>query len=113
MSNNANQPQTDDAVLGGQSPPPTSLPQCPVCKTEYIEGEVNRCSVCNWDLTPCPKAFAEKHNAQLAWAKEMWVNFQAEEKQLQALQSQLEEVKQEKARFEGAVLHRLEKLEQA
>ena len=113
MSNNPNQPQTDDAVLGGQSPSPTSLPQCPVCKTEYIEGEVNRCSVCNWDLISCPEAFVEKHNAQLAWAREMWVNFQAEEKQLQALQSQLEEVKQKKARFEGAVLHRLEKLEQA
>jgi archaellum component FlaC len=112
MTNKPNQPQTNDAVLGGQSSP-TSLSQCPVCKTEYTQGEVNRCSICNWDLTPCPEAFVEKHNAQLAWAREMWINFQAQEKQLHASQSQLEDVKQDKARFEGEVLHRLEQLEQA
>ncbi len=112
MSNKPNQPQTNDAVLGGQSSF-ASLSQCPVCKTEYNQGKVNRCSVCNWDLTPCPEAFVEKHNAQLAWAREMWINLQAQEKQLQASQSQLEEAKQEKARFEGEVLHRLEQLEQA
>ena len=55
----------------------------------------------------------EKHNAQLAWAREMWINLQAQEKQLYASKSQLEEVKQDKARFEGEVLHRLEQLEQA
>jgi archaellum component FlaC len=43
----------------------------------------------------------------------MWINLQAQDKQLQASQSQLEEAKQEKARFEGEVLHRLEQLEQA
>jgi archaellum component FlaC len=112
MSKNPNQPQTNDAVLGGQSSP-TSLSQCPVCKTEDNQGKANRCSVCNWDLTPCPEAFVEKHNAQLAWAREMWINFQAQEKQLHASQSQLEEAKQEKVRFEGEVLHRLEQLEQA
>jgi hypothetical protein len=112
MSKNLNQPQTNDAVLGRQSSF-ASLSQCPVCETEYTQGEVNRCSVCNWDLTPCPEAFVEKHNAQLAWAREMWINFQAQEKQLHASQSQLEEVKQDKARFEGEVLHRLEQLEQA
>lgn len=111
MSKNLNQPKTNDAVLGGQSSP-TSLSQCPVCKTEYTQSEVNRCSVCNWDLKPCPEAFVERHNAQLAWAREMWINFQAQEKQLYASQSQLEEVKQEKARFEGEVLQRLEQLEQ-
>lgn len=112
MSKNLNQPQTNDAVLGGQSSP-TSLSQCPVCKTEYTQSEVNRCSVCNWDLKPCPEAFVERHNAQLAWAREMWINFQVQEKQFHTSQSQLEEVKQEKARFEGKVLHRLEQLEQA
>jgi len=112
MSKNPNQPQTNDAVLGGQSSP-TSLSQCPVCKTEYTKGEGNRCSVCNWDLIPCPEAFVERHNAQLAWAREMWINLQAQEKQLYASKSQLEEVKQDKARFEGEVLHRLEQLEQA
>jgi archaellum component FlaC len=112
MSKNPNQPHTNDAVLGGKSSS-TSLSECPVCKTECDQGKANRCSVCNWDLTPCPEAFVEKHNAQLAWAREMWINLQAQEKQLHASQSQLEEVKQDKARFEGEVLHRLEQLEQA
>jgi hypothetical protein len=111
MSKNPNKPQTNDVVLGGQSSP-TSLSQCPICKTEYTKGKVNRCSFCNWDLTPCPETFVKKYNAQLAWTREMWINFQAQEKQLHASQSQLEEVKQDKARFEGEVLHRLEALEQ-
>src|SRR5919202_766716 len=112
MSKNPKKPQTNDVVLGGQSSP-TSLSQCPICKTEYTKGKVNRCSFCNWDLTPCPETFVKKYNAQLAWTREMWINFQAQEKQFHASQSQLEEVKQDKARFEGEVLHRLEKLEQA
>ncbi len=112
MIKKPNKPQTNDAVLGGQSPSSAST-QCPICKSEYIKGKVNRCSVCNWDLTPYPEALAERQNAQLAWAREMWINLQAQEKQLHAEQSQREEVKQEKARFEGEVLHRLEKLEQA
>jgi len=111
MSKNPNQPQTNDAVLGGKSSS-TSLSECPVCKTECDQGKVNRCSVCNWDLTPCPEAFVKKHNAQLAWAREMWINLQAQEKQFHASQTQLEEVKQDKARFEGEVLYRLEQLEQ-
>lgn len=60
------------------------MSQCPVCKTEYTEGEVNRCSICNWDLTRCPEAFVERQNVQLAWAREMWVKFQALQKQLAA-----------------------------
>jgi archaellum component FlaC len=43
----------------------------------------------------------------------MWINLHAQEKQFHASQSQLEEAKQDKARFEGEVLHRLEQLEQA
>lgn len=111
MNNNPHQPDTDDVVLSGKSSSPILLPTCPVCKTEYIEGEVNRCFICNWDLTPCPKALMEKHNAQLAWAREMWMKFQVQEKQLHASQFQVEEVEQEKARFEGEVLYRLNQLE--
>jgi len=55
---------------------------CPVCQAEYTKSEVNLCFVCNWDLTPCPAAFLEKQNIQVVWAKEMWVKFQALEKQL-------------------------------
>lgn len=114
MSNNPNQPQADAAaaVLGGQLPSQVSQSQCPVCQTEYTQGELNHCSVCNWDLTSGSETLVERDNAQLAWAREMWVNFKTQEKLLQTSPSQLEEVKQEKARFEGAILQRLKKLEE-
>lgn len=81
MSNKPNKPQTNNAVLDGQSSP-ISLSQCPVCKTEYTQSEVNRCSVCNWDLTACPEAFLDRQNVQVAWARDMWVKLQTQQKQL-------------------------------
>jgi uncharacterized protein (DUF697 family) len=81
MSNKPNQLQTNDGVLGRQSSL-ASLSQCPVCKTEYTQSEVNRCSVCNWDLTPCPEAFLDRQNVQVGWAREIWVKLQVQEKQL-------------------------------
>jgi len=59
MSKNPNQPQINDALLGEQSSL-ASLYQCPVCKIEYTQSEVNRCSTCNWDLTLCSEGFVEK-----------------------------------------------------
>lgn len=56
--------------------------QCPVCQTEYIEGEVSCCFVCNWDLTPCPETFVERQNVYIAWAREIWIKFQTPQKQL-------------------------------
>lgn len=57
------------------------MSQCPVCQTEYTKSEVNRCSVCDWDLTPCPEAFLDKQNIQVSWAKNMWVKFHALQEQ--------------------------------
>ncbi|MEP0779178.1 GUN4 domain-containing protein [Microcoleus sp. ZQ-A2] len=81
MSNKPNQSQTNDAVLGGQLSL-ASLSHCPVCKTEYTYSEVNCCSLCNWDLTACPEAFLDRQNIQVAWARDMWVKLQTQEKQL-------------------------------
>lgn len=65
--------------------------QCPVCDTEYMEGETQRCSVCGWDLIPPPdskyskvgKAFLEKQKVQLDWARKMWVRYQAIAQEMQ------------------------------
>lgn len=43
---------------------------------------MNCCSVCDWDLTPCPAAFVERQNVQITWAREIWVKLQALQKQL-------------------------------
>jgi len=56
---------------------------CPICQSEYVEGKVNLCSTCGWDLTPypltfagqIPEAFLEKEQAKLAWAKQIWSRF--------------------------------------
>lgn len=60
---------------------------CPVCDTEYLEGENPRCSRCGWDLTPVPgspssklrKAFLSKQQTQIDWARKMWVRHQMQE----------------------------------
>lgn len=110
MNEKSNQLPTDNTLHDGQTPSLTS--QCPVCKTDYTVAEENQCALCNWDFSPCPEAFVERYNSQLAWAKELWLNFQIHEQQLHESHSQLAEVKQEQARFEGKILYRLEQLEQ-
>jgi WD40 repeat protein len=88
---------------------------CPVCQTEFREDNVERCSVCGWDLTPypltfpgqIPDAFVEKERAKLVWAKEMWAKFQA-----QLLKQELKE----RQRFQedmDRILTRLEQQEKA
>lgn len=57
---------------------------CPVCDTEYLEEEHQRCSRCGWDLTPVPgspssklrKAFLAKQQIQIDWARKMWMRHQ-------------------------------------
>jgi len=56
--------------------------ECPICQTEYTEGELSCCFVCDWDLTPCPEAFVERQNVHIAWAREIWIKFQALQQQL-------------------------------
>lgn len=58
------------------------MPHCPVCQTEYTQGEVSCCLVCDWDLTPCPEDFVERQNVHIAWAREIWIKFQVLQQQL-------------------------------
>lgn len=95
------------------------MPECPVCQTEYVEPQVERCSTCFWDLTPypmtfagqIPQAFLEKERAKIAWAKEQWARSQPQLSQLQSnqeaneekahLQAQLEQSKQALLQFQS------------
>ncbi|MCT7984253.1 GUN4 domain-containing protein [Laspinema sp. A4] len=57
---------------------------CPICDTDYLEGEHQRCSRCGWDLTPVPgspsskfrKAFLAKQQIQIDWGRKMWMRHQ-------------------------------------
>lgn len=89
------------------------MSQCPVCQAEYIE-EIERCYVCDWDLTPypltftgqIPEGFLNKEKAKLAWARKIWAKSQ----------SQLQQLDQEKAQFQkylAQILAKLDHLNQA
>jgi hypothetical protein len=52
------------------------MSNCPVCQTEYTEEEIISCSVCCWDLTPCPEDFLERQDSHTAWATKMWIKLQ-------------------------------------
>lgn len=119
------------------------MPQCPVCDREYIEGETQRCNGCGWDVTPTPgskyskvrKAFVEKQQIQLDWARKMWVRYQIQKEELHQkqmpenntepqvgsrlesrfdeLRSQLDRAKEERAYLQSQldwVLYRLEQV---
>ncbi|WP_413161112.1 GUN4 domain-containing protein [Capilliphycus salinus ALCB114379] len=53
---------------------------CPVCQNEYQPEMVSFCSVCGWDLTPCPPAFQQRQSLQEAWARQVWEKLQDLEK---------------------------------
>lgn len=81
------------------------ITQCPVCQTEYMEGQVNFCFTCGWDLTPypltfagqVPEAFLEKEQAKIAWAREMWAKSHS---QLSAGQLKLERLNEERSQLQ-------------
>ncbi len=96
------------------------MTQCPVCQTEYVE-QVNYCSICGWDLTPypptlgqVPSAFLEKEQAKIAWAREMWAKSQSHLSEFQSkLQSQLEQLKQEREKLQFQLSQAQSQLEES
>ncbi|MBW4596216.1 MAG: hypothetical protein KME46_25760 [Brasilonema angustatum HA4187-MV1] len=87
------------------------MKNCPVCNSEYTEGEVT-CQICCWDLTPypltfvgqLPDAYISKEKVKLNWAREIWVKHQ----QLPALSAaEITQLQQEKTRLEK-VIHQIQ-----
>jgi hypothetical protein len=98
------------------------MPNCPVCDTEYLEGSVEFCSICGWDLTPhsqrskVAKAYLNKEQNQANWARQMWElarNQKGWEIKFDELQSQLQQGAIERSYLQSQlewVLYRLEQL---
>jgi len=69
---------------------------CPVCNQEYVEGTVNFCTNCGWDLKAyplvlgkIPELFLEKERAKLEWARQIWAEKQKQNQQGQRCEEQL------------------------
>jgi hypothetical protein len=49
--------------------------QCPICESEYVEGAVNQCSTCGWDLKQyslTPEGLMAAQPSKITWAREIW-----------------------------------------
>jgi formylglycine-generating enzyme required for sulfatase activity len=106
--------------------------QCPVCQTKYVAGQIDRCSICNWDLNSYPLImglipdFLQKEQAKADWAKRLWAASKLQQEQIQelqlqlnlankkelALQSQLEKAHLELTLQEAALKHQQPQLDQ-
>ncbi|EAW35078.1 dynamin family protein [Lyngbya sp. PCC 8106] len=69
---------------------------CPVCSKEYVEGTVNFCTACGWDLKAyplilggIPQEIVEKEQAKLKWAREKWAEKQQQNQHQQRLEDQI------------------------
>lgn len=78
---------------------------CPICQTEYIEGQLKDCPTCGWDLQPYPQTFSgqiptvflEKEQAKIAWVQQWYVKTQRYLEQLKESQLQVEQLSLELA----------------
>ncbi|MEA5467417.1 hypothetical protein [Spirulina sp. 06S082] len=80
--------------------------ECPVCKTTYVKGKVQRCHVCGWELSSSCLSIVGplrvEHQISVsslekiqAWAHYMWSTQQAQKEQVAKLQRQLNNAQQE------------------
>jgi formylglycine-generating enzyme required for sulfatase activity len=73
------------------------MPRCPVCQNRYASGRDKHCPICGWDLQTHPfyltmvPEVAQKENARLAWAIELWSKFKLQQEQLKQAQKQIQE----------------------
>ncbi len=59
------------------------MAKCPICYTAYIEGTIENCPVCDWNLKSYllpttgkyRQAFLAKEQAHLDWARKMWQKY--------------------------------------
>lgn len=100
------------------------MSECPVCSA-IILAEINRCSVCGWDLTPPPSERSstevQQEQTRLQWARQMWTRVQTPTgaraetgliASLQSLQEQLQQAAVERAHLQSQLDWALYRLEQ-
>lgn len=84
-----------------------AMSQCPVCQTAYVEGKIERCSVCQWELKPYPMLVGlipeviQQEKAKLAWAKKSWAVLKLQQQQLNQVQLQLKQVNESHLHLES------------
>lgn len=74
--------------------------ECPVCGTEYVEGEDTFCQTCGWDVTPIPvshtpelaEAVSQHDRTKLFWARKMWEQAKETESTLKQLEWKLADI---------------------
>ncbi|MFB2973246.1 hypothetical protein ACE1CD_30150 [Aerosakkonema sp. BLCC-F183] len=85
------------------------MAQCPVCQREYVEGQVNFCTTCGWDLSQysltfnIPNEWAKKEESRIIWAKQIWARSQSDLEKARRSQSQLENIGQTRSQLESQV----------
>ena len=65
------------------------MPRCPVCRTKYVVGKVDNCSLCGWNLQPyslvvglVPEVML-KEQTRLEWAQALWASVKFYREQIQ------------------------------
>lgn len=108
------------------------MPRCPVCRTKYVVGKVDNCSLCGWNLQPyslvvglVPEVML-KEQTRLEWAQALWASVKFYREQIQQFQlklkdteqttvqlrSELEQVKQTRDQFQTNLLYQSERVNQ-
>lgn len=83
-----------------------AMSQCPVCQTAYVESEIERCSVCQWELKPYPflmgliPEVSNQEKAKLEWARKSWAASKLQLQQVNQFQLQLKQAKQKEVRLQ-------------
>lgn len=53
------------------------MSQCPICQTDYIEGEVRYCTTCGWYFGEFSEKPTPEEQERIAWGKRMWLQLQS------------------------------------
>lgn len=76
------------------------MPRCPVCRTKYVVGKIDNCSLCGWNLQPyslvvglVPEVIL-KEQARLEWARGLWASTKFYREQIQQFQLKLRDTDQ-------------------
>lgn len=81
------------------------MANCPICHTEYREGEAETCKTCGWDLTPEHKIFGLKFATSqpvklIDWGRQVWKRSREDISKLQeklaAAEMQLVQIQRER-----------------